>query len=59
MNTSEMTIIIGIVSVTILESIALLRGIDGVALSASIGAIAYMAGLLTGRKLKVRLETEE
>ena len=46
---------IAIVSLTLIETLALLRGIDGVALSATVGAI----GLIGGAKLNTFLNKDK
>jgi len=44
--------ITAILSITVLEGLAILQGINGIILSSTIGVIAGLAGFLAGKKSK-------
>jgi len=41
-----------IVSITILEGLAIMQGINGIVLASSIGVIAGLGGFIAGKKIK-------
>lgn len=51
MNKNTVTIV-SIVSILILEGLAIFKGMDGVALAAGVGAIAGLGGFRLGKILK-------
>lgn len=53
-KTTNITIITAILSLTIIEIVALMHNIDGQVLSLVIGAISGLAGLLGGQKIAKR-----
>lgn len=48
------TVILAIVAILFLESYALYKGINGIALTAAIGAITGLGGFKIGKYLQVR-----
>lgn len=56
---SDLRVLVAIVAITILESIALLKGIDGTLMSTSIAVIAGLAGYVAGRRVTYELDLED
>lgn len=52
----NLTILTAIVSLTIIEVVALIKGIDGQILSLVVGAIAGLGGLIGGHKIRIYRE---